>query len=221
MIIIFGILLFGSSWVVRWWMNRTYARWKAVPNSAGATGEQVARHILSSNNLHHVQMEVSPGQLSDHYVPAQKLLRLSESINNEKSVASAAVAAHECGHALQDAQHYGPLTWKARMMPAAVAGNNMGMLLAVGGGMLGSSTLVDFGMLLFALGILMPVLTLPIEFDASKRALAQLQALNLVDEKDYDGAKSMLTAAALTYVAGAATSMIFLVIIMARFMGRR
>lgn len=164
---------------------------------------------------------MSQGQLSDHYVPAQKLLRLSESINYEKSVASIAVAAHEVGHALQDAQHYGPLTWKAKMMPAAVAGNNIGMMMAIGGGMLGSLLFVDIGMLLFALGILMPILTLPIEFDASKRALNQLQTLKLVDERDYDGAKSMLTAAALTYVAGAATSMLFVVFIAARFFGRR
>jgi len=221
MIIIFGILLFAGSWLVRWWMTRTYAKWRAVPNAVGATGEQAARHILDANGLQLVQMEVSEGQLSDHYVPAQKLLRLSTSINDEKSVASIAVAAHEVGHALQDSKDYPPLKWKAKLMPAAVAGNNLGMLMALGGGMLGSSGMVDVGMLLFAGGVLMPVLTLPIEFDASKRALTQLEKLGLVNEQDYAGAKSMLTAAALTYVAGAATSMIFLVFIAARFIVRR
>jgi len=107
------------------------------------------------------------------------------------------------------------------MMPAAVVGNNIGMLMAIGGGMLGNSLLLDIGMLLFAGGVLMPVLTLPIEFDASKRALQQLESLKLVDERDYDGARSMLVAAALTYVAGAATSLIFLVMIASRFIGRR
>lgn len=220
MLIILAIVMFGASGVVRWWMTRTYAKWQAVPNAAGANGWQVARHILDSNGLHQVQLEVSSGKLSDHYIPSQKLMRLSESINFENSVASIAVAAHECGHAIQDAEGYGPLRWKAMLMPAALASNNVGLLLTIGGGAFGSGFLMNIGMLMFAGGILMPVLTLPIEFDASRRALAQLQTLKLVDDRDYDGAKSMLTAAALTYVAGAASSLAIAALIALRLFRR-
>jgi len=147
-------------------------------------------------------------------------MRLSESINNEASVASIAVAAHECGHALQDKEEYSMLKLKAAMMPMAVLGNQLGLLLTIGGGVLGSITIANAGLILIGIGVLMPVLTLPIEFDASKRALAELQRLNLVDEKDYDGAKSMLLAAALTYVASAVSSMALIGVFLLRFIKR-
>ena len=199
---------------------RTYEKWGAVPNAVGASGFQVARHILDTNDLHHVQLEVSKGKLSDHYIPSQDLMRLSESINNDSSVASIAVAAHECGHALQDKENYGMLKLKAAMMPLAALGNQLGLLMAIGGGVLGSSFIANTGLLFIGLGVLMPVFTLPIEFDASKRALIELQRLNLVDEKDYDGAKSMLIAAALTYVASAVSSMAIIGVFLIRFIKR-
>ncbi len=207
MFIIIGILTFGLAAIVRWWMTRTYATWSRVPNKVGANGQAVARHILDSNNLQHVRLEVSKGQLSDHYIPSKDLLRLSTSINNEPSVASLAVAAHEVGHAIQDATGYGPLKAKAAMMPIAAVSNQVGMLMAFGGGMTGLPLVLNIGMLLLAAGILMQLITLPIEFDASKRALSELQRLNLVEASEYDGAKKMLTAAAMTYVAGAASSL--------------
>lgn len=207
MLIIVIVLTFATSWLVRLWMTRTYDKWGAVPNVIGVSGYQAARHILDTNDLQNVQLEVSKGKLSDHYIPSMDLMRLSESINNDKSVASIAVAAHECGHALQDKDNYAMLKAKAAMMPLAALGNQLGLLLSIGGGVLGMPLLGNAGLLLIGLGMLMPVLTLPIEFDASKRALEELQRLNLVDEKDYDGAKSMLFAAALTYVASAVSSM--------------
>jgi len=177
------IATFGISWLVRMWMMRTYKKWGAVPNAVGASGFQVARHILDTNDLQHVQLEVSKGQLSDHYIPAQDKMRLSEAINNNASV--------------EDKEEYGMLKAKAAMMPLAAIGNQIGLALAVGGGMMGSVTMSNAGLMAMGIGVLMPVLTLPIEFDASKRALAELQRLNLVNETDYDGAKSMLLAAAL------------------------
>jgi len=147
-------------------------------------------------------------------------MRLSESINNEASVASIAVAAHECGHALQDKEEYAMLKLKAAMMPMAVVGNQLGLVLTVGGGILGSGFIANIGLMLIGIGVLMPVLTLPIEFDASKRALSELQRLNLVDEKDYDGAKSMLVAAALTYVASAVSSMALIGVFLLKFIKR-
>jgi len=214
------VLTFASSWLVRVWMTRTYEKWRVVPNAVGATGFQVARHILDTNQLEHVQLEVSKGQLSDHYIPSQDLMRLSESINNNASVASIAVAAHECGHALQDKENYSMLKLKAMLMPLAAMGNQLGLLLSIGGGVLGSAIIMNAGLVLIGLGVLMPVLTLPIEFDASKRALVELQRLKLVDEKDYGGAKSMLLAAAMTYVAGAVSSMAIIGVFLIRLVRR-
>jgi len=220
MFLIVIVLTFIASWLVRTWMMRTYDKWGAVQNAVGANGYQVARHILDTNDLQNVELEVSKGKLSDHYIPSKKLMRLSESINNDASVASIAVAAHECGHALQDKEGYSMLKLKAVMMPMAVLGNQFGLLLTVGGGLLGLPALANIGLACIGLGMLMPVLTLPIEFDASKRALEELQRLKLVDDKDYDGAKSMLVAAALTYVASAMSSMAIIGVFLLKFIKR-
>ena len=201
-------------------MTRTYDKWSVVPNAASANGYQVARHILDSNQLQHVELEVSKGKLSDHYIPSQDLMRLSESINNDASVASIAVAAHECGHALQDKEDYAMLKLKAVLMPLAAMGNQAGLLVSIAGGTLGSTTIMNLGLLLIGFGVLVPVLTLPIEFDASKRALSELERLQLVDENDYDGAKSMLIAAALTYVASAVSSMAIMGVFLLRLVRR-
>jgi Zn-dependent membrane protease YugP len=214
------ILSFGASALVRQWMTRTYAKWSKVPNRAGVNGHTVARKILDSHGLTQVKLEVSKGLLTDHYVPSQKLMRLSQDINDAPSVASIAVAAHECGHALQDKEGYGPLKLKAVMMPLAAAGNQFGLMLTLGAAMFGSPFLMNTGLFMMLLGMLMPLLTLPIEFDASKRALQVLTDMQLVNEQEYDGAKSMLKAAALTYVAGAASSAAIVGLIMFRFFKR-
>lgn len=201
-------------------MTRTYNKWSKVTNKAGIDGHAVARHILDANDLQAVKLQVSEGMLSDHYVPSQKLIRLSQDINNAPSVASLAVAAHECGHAIQDKEGYGPLKLKAVLMPLAALGNQLGLLMAVGSALFGMRSLMNTGLLLMVLGMLMPLLTLPIEFDASKRALQELTRLNYVDENEYQGAKSMLNAAAFTYVAGAASSMAIVALILFRYVRR-
>jgi len=220
MFLIVILASFAASWLVKVWMTRTYQKWGAVPNAVGASGYQVARHILDTNDLQHVELEVSEGMLTDHYIPSQDKMRLSESINNNASVASIAVAAHECGHALQDKEDYSMLKAKAVMMPLAAMGNQFGLICMLGGSMMGFSFLMNMGLLLIGIGVFMPVLTLPIEFDASKRALSELQRLKLVDEKDYDGAKSMLFAAALTYVAEAVSSMALIGVFLLKFLKR-
>jgi len=211
---------FAGSYLVKIWMTRTYKKWGAVPNAVGASGYQVARHILDSNDLQHVTLEVSEGSLSDHYIPSQDKMRLSTDINNGSSVASVAVAAHECGHALQDKENYPWLKAKAAMMPLAALGNQLGLMLLIGGSFIGMPGVSQTGLLLVGIGVLMPVMTLPIEIDASYRALAELQRLKLVDEKDYDGSKSMLIAAAMTYVAGAVSSMALIGVFLLRFLKR-
>lgn len=220
MFILIVILSFVASTAVRMWMTRTYGKWSTVENQAGINGHTAARHILDSNQLSNVTLEISEGMLSDHYIPSLKKMRLSQDINNQASIAALAVAAHECGHAIQDAEGYPPLKIKALMMPIAAAGNRFGLICAIGAGFLGSPFLMNAGLLMMLLGMLMPVLTLPIEFDASKRALEQLTKYNMVNEQEYAGAKSMLTAAALTYIAGAASSMAIVGLLAMRFLKR-
>ena len=130
------------------------------------------------------------------------------------------MAAHECGHAIQDKEGYSPLKLKAVLMPLAAMGNQLGLLMAVGSAMFGMPSLMNTGLLLMLLGMLMPLLTLPIEFDASKRALQELTRLNYVDKNEYQGAKSMLNASACTYVAGAASSVAIVALILFRFVRR-
>jgi len=122
MFLLIIILSFAASTVVRTWMTRTYAKWSKVPNKAGVNGHAVARHILDTHGLQTVKLEVSEGMLTDHYIPSQKLMRLSTDINNKPSVASIAVAAHECGHAIQDKEGYSWLKLKALLMPMAAVG---------------------------------------------------------------------------------------------------
>lgn len=184
MFLLIIILSFGASALVRNWMTRTYATWSAVPNRAGVNGHTVARHILNSNGLQNVKLEVSKGTLTDHYIPSQKLMRLSQDINDAPSVASIAVAAHECGHAIQDKEGYAPLKLKALLMPLAAIGNQFGLLLTVGSAMFGSPLLMNTGLGMMLLGMLMPLLTLPIEFDASQRALDELTRHNLVNQNE-------------------------------------
>ena len=214
------VLSFVASTLVRMWMTRTYKKWSTVQNTAGIDGHAAARQILDNNQLNNVRLEVSEGMLTDHYIPSQKLVRLSQDINNKPSIAALAVAAHECGHAIQDTENYAPLKLKALMMPIAALGNRFGLILTIAGAFMGSGFLLNTGLLMMLLGMFMPVLTLPIEFDASKRALQELTKYNLVNEQEYAGAKSMLTAAALTYVAGAASSMAIVGLIAMRFLRR-
>ncbi len=220
MIIVIGIVTWLAAAGVRWWMMQTYARWREVPNTIGANGHAIARHILDANGLQSVQLEVAAGTLTDHYIPSQDRLRLSEAVNNQASIASLAVAAHEVGHALQDFDEYKPMKLKALLMPLAAISNNIGIGVMLFGMMSGSGGLINIGMLMLFSGIGGQLLTLPIEFDASKRALDELVRLRLVDDKDLQGAKSMLRAAAMTYVAGAATSFAFLAFILLKFFKR-
>ncbi|MEM7468654.1 MAG: zinc metallopeptidase [Pseudomonadota bacterium] len=220
MFLVIVIVSFLASAAVRAWLKKTYSRWSEIANAIGADGRTVARHILDSNDLQHVRLAVSEGTLSDHYIPSQELIRLSRDIDSRPSVASIAVAAHEVGHALQNKENYAWLKLKAVLMPFAAVGNKAGLFLAIGSGMMGSTLLMNAGLLLMLLGMLMPLLTLPIEFDASKRALQQLIDLRLVTESEYDGAKSVLRAAAFTYVAGAAQSTAILALLVFRFLRR-
>jgi Zn-dependent membrane protease YugP len=211
------ILTFG----VQFWLRNTYGRWERVANTSGLTGADTARAILRANNLAHIEVVMTPGQLSDHYNPSSKTVHLSEAHFKVPSVAGAAVAAHEVGHALQHAQAYGPLQLRSALVPVASIGANYGPLVVLAGLILGVSGLFEIGIILFGAGVLFQLVTLPVEFDASRRALVEMERLGLATRADVGGSKAVLNAAAMTYVAAAASSLAYLLYYISMFMGNR
>jgi Zn-dependent membrane protease YugP len=211
-------LILGATWlfgvVIRQRMKATYARYSAVPNRVGLPGAAVARRILDANDLEKVHLEVAPGTLTDHYDPRTLAIRLSPENARDASVAAMAVSAHEAAHALQDAADYTPLELRNAMFPVVKLGARMGIPLAILGSFLGSQAMVLLGMLGYVGSILFHFVTLPVEFDASRRALDQLERLGIMrgDEEEAEARKT-LRAAAMTYVAGAASAAGFLLVI--------
>jgi len=183
-------------------MQRAYARYAEVPNLLGIPGWEVARRILDANGLRDVDVEEVTGDLSDHYDPASRVLRLSAGVARVPSIAAMGIAAHEVGHAIQHATGYAPLRARAALVPLVNAGSTIGYLALMGGFLLQSTGLVWGGVLLFSFGAFFALVTLPVEFDASSRAMAQLQGLGLLSAEDQNGARTVLAAAAWTYVAG-------------------
>lgn len=208
---ILGGLAYLFSLGVKRKLLTTYAKWDHVPNASRSTGAQVARLILDTNQLSSVSVSPAQGRLSDHYDPANRGVFLSEENFMRESVSAAAVAAHECGHAIQDAENYLPMKLRNAAIPIANLGARFGIPLAIMGGVLGANILVQIGMLSYVMSILITLLVLPVEFNASKRALEQLEALKLTSPGGQDGAKQVLWAAAMTYVAGVASSAGYLV----------
>ncbi len=206
-----GIIGFIVSLAVSGWLRSTYSKWSKVQNAAGLTGVEVARTILQANGIDNVKVEAVQGQLSDHYDPRARVVRLSQDNYSRASVAGMAVAAHEVGHAIQHAKAYSPLQWRSAIAPVANIGSQFGMYAAIFGIFLQSQGLLQVGIVLFSAAVLFQVVTLPVEFDASRRALAQLNTLGIVTPRDQGGARNVLTAAAMTYVAAAATSIAYLV----------
>ena len=213
------IVTLALTLLVQLYLRRTYGKWQAVPATAGLTGAETARAILDANNLHEVQVEGVPGNLSDHYDPRKRVVRLSEANYQGTGVAGVAVAAHEVGHALQHAQAYKPLVWRATLVPVAGVGSNFGPWLVVLGALLGLTGMLQLGILLFGAAVLFQLVTLPVEFDASRRALVQLDRLGLVTAQDRGGSRQVLNAAALTYIAAAAASVAYLLYYLSMFMG--
>jgi Zn-dependent membrane protease YugP len=196
---------------VRVRLKSTYSRWSRVPSEAGMSGGEVARTILDANNLRPVAVDAVSGTLTDHYDPLRKRIRLSPAIFKGDSVAATAVAAHEAAHALQDATGYRPLEMRTVLLPLVNTGARVGLPLALLGFLFGSTNLVIIAMLTYAGSMLIAFLTLPVEFNASQRALAQLERLGLVSDEGRAAAHDVLRAAAMTYVAGAASSAGYLV----------
>lgn len=193
----------------------TYAKYSQVSNMAGVSGAQAARLVLDRNGLQGVAIEPVAGELSDHYDPRKRVLRLSEGVYNRRSVAAVAIAAHEAGHAIQHAQSYAPLKARTAIVPAVNIGSNLGFIVLIIGVIAGSMTLGWVGVALFATATIFALITLPVEFDASKRARQALVSAGIVDGGISSGAEGqgvarVLNAAAWTYVAGFASSLLSL-----------
>ncbi len=207
-----GIVALVGSLLVQGYLRSTYGKWSQRANSAQLTGRDTALAILRANGITDVRVEAVQGTLTDHYDPTAKVVRLSKDNYARASVAGMAVAAHEVGHAIQHHKAYAPLKVRTALLPIANIGSQFGPILAVFGLILGQgpNLLLNIGIALFAAAVLFQLVTLPIEFDASRRAMNQMQALGIVTPTDSGGARSVLNAAALTYVAAAATAIGYL-----------
>jgi uncharacterized protein len=191
----------------------TYQEYAQIGSSMGMTGAEVAEKILREMGITNVSVEPIAGELTDHYDPSAKAVRLSEVVYGSTSLAAAAVAAHECGHVLQDVKGYKPMNIRAALVPAANLGSNIGPLLIILGfsfNAMGSiSTIfINIGIVLFLGVVLFHIVTLPVEFDASNRALKLINELGILQGEENKGAKKVLDAAALTYVATALYSIL-------------
>jgi Zn-dependent membrane protease YugP len=207
---------------VQAWLKRTFANYSNVQLASGLPGAQVARQILDRNGLPEVPVEVSPGgALSDHYDPRKKALYLSEPVYRPASVAAAAVAAHETGHALQDAKGYAPLKIRSAMYPAVAFASNAWIWLLILGAVLGALNLVALALAIYAIAVAFHIVTLPVEFNASRRAAVQLRELGIVGASESAGVQKVLRAAALTYVAGALAALSLLLYYALVFFGNR
>jgi Zn-dependent membrane protease YugP len=194
-------------------VTSTFRRWAGVPSSNGLTGRDMARRILSSAGLADVAVEPAPGQLTDHYDPVKRAVRLSEPVYGYASVAALGVAAHECGHAIQHQQGYAAMRWRWALLRPANLGTTLAPWMVMFGFFLGQAggVLIDVGIWLFAAAVLFHLVTLPVEFNASRRAVAELTGMGLVAPQDVEGVRAVLNAAGLTYVAAAAAAILTLV----------
>jgi hypothetical protein len=201
--LLFFIIPFAIGLWAQHRVKSTFARNLQVPVGNGLTGGEVARRILDANGLHEIPVEETQGALSDHYDPRTRSVHLSPEVYRQRSIASTAVGAHEVGHAIQHAQAYAFFRFRSALFPAVQFASSIWMLFLFGGLILGAFGLAYIGLALYAIAVLFQFVTLPVEFDASRRAKQQLSDLGLVAANEGAGVKSVLTAAAWTYVAGA------------------
>ena len=208
--------------VIQWRLKRTFARYSEIQIGSGLAGAQVARQILDQNGLTEVPVEIAPGAaLSDHYDPRKKALFLSEPVYNPPTVSAAAVAAHETGHALQDSKGYVPLKIRSAMYPAVAFASTAWIWLLIIGAVLNALNLVALALLLYGVAVAFHLVTLPVEFNASRRASTQLRELGIVGAGEQEGVNKVLRAAALTYVAGALAALSLLLYYALIFFGNR
>lgn len=211
------------SYLVQWNLQRKFKKYSEMPLGNGMTGRDVAIKMLRDNGIYDVSVTSTPGQLTDHYNPTTKTVNLSDGVYNSSSIAAAAVAAHECGHAIQHATAYAPLTMRSKLVPiVSFASNWMTWILLIG-----IITVSSFpgillaGIVLFAFTTLFSFVTLPVEIDASKRALAWLSSAGITNYSNHSAASSALRSAAYTYVVAALSSLATLIYYIMIYLGRR
>ncbi|MBI1247495.1 zinc metallopeptidase [bacterium] len=210
----FGYLLFIApaiilSMIAQFWLRHAYA--KAMQQAAPLSGAAAARHILDSAGLQDVQIEQIGGQLSDHYDPSSRVLRLSPDVYSERTAAAVGIAAHEAGHAIQHAHHYFPLIIRNVAVPAASIGSRFSFILLFIGLIFSFQPLLWAGIALFSCVVFFQLINLPVEFDASSRARGILIEMNIVPDDEMPAVRSMLNAAAMTYVAATLQSLLTLI----------
>lgn len=219
-----SLLFVGISLVVSMILKGKFAKYSKIPLAAGLSGKQVAEKMLRENGIYDVQVTASQGFLSDHYNPANKTVNLSPDVYNGTSISAAAVAAHECGHAVQHASAYAWLMMRSRLVPIVqLTSNLVNIVLLVGIVMAasGNTTLLLIGIGMMAVTVLFTLITLPVEFDASRRALAWLDRTNVTNNNEYPKAKDALKWAAMTYVVAALAAVVTLIQYIMIFLGSR
>jgi uncharacterized protein len=211
-VMIVGALVSGAAAL---WVRSSYSKYSKQPSASGLTGAQVARTILDRNNLSNVRVEPVAGQLTDHYDPRSKVVRLSEGNFRNNSIAAVSVAAHECGHAIQDATGYVPMKLRAGLFPIVNFAGQLWFPLFFLGILGFGSFFVQLAVIAFAGVLLFHVVTLPVEINASTRAYGILTRYGMLSRSEADGTKRVLTAAAFTYIAAALTSLLTLLYLLA------
>ena len=202
-------------------VKSTYAKYGQVRSHSGTTATDAARRILDNAGLRHVRIERIAGDLTDHYSPKELVLRLSDTTINSTSIAAIGVAAHECGHAIQHAKHYAPLNIRNAIVPVVNIGSKLSWPMILIGLLLGFTGFLDLGIILFSFSLIFQLITLPVEFNASSRALQILDDSNMLYDEELKGAKKVLSAAAMTYVAAAISTLLSLLRLIILFGGRR
>ena len=189
-------------------MKSTFSKYRRVRSDSGLTGAQTAERILAAAGIYDVKIVPVQGSLTDHYDPRPKTVSLSQDVYGQKSVASVCVAAHECGHAIQHAVNYAPLNIRSAIVPVANLGSSLSWPIFLAGLIFSMRSLLMLGIVLFSLAVLFQLVTLPVEFNASSRALRLLESTGILSTEENLGARRVLTAAALTYVAALASSIL-------------
>jgi Zn-dependent membrane protease YugP len=223
-ILIVSLIFLGISFLVSMVLKSKFTKYSKVPLSNGLSGREIAEKMLRENGIYDVKVTSSNGFLSDHYNPANKTVNLSPEVYEGRTVSAAAVAAHECGHAVQHATAYRPLTLRSKLVPAVqVSSNLVNIVLLIGVIMAasGNPTVLLIGIIMMSLTVLFTLITLPVEFDASNRALAWLNHTNVTNSQEYPMAKDALKWAATTYVVAALAAVVTLIQYIMIFLGSR
>lgn len=220
-----SILFMLIGMLAQFQLKRKFNHYKEVPTTSGMSGQEIAQKMLKDNGIYDVQVISVPGFLSDHYDPSNKTVNLSPDVFSGRSVSAAAVSAHECGHAIQHATAYSMLTLRSKLVPAVKISTNLSQIvIMVGLGMMGfgggNPTILLIGIALFGMSTLFSVVTLPVEFDASKRALVWLDGAQITTDEEQIKAKDALKWAAMTYIVAALASIAMLLQYLMMFMNR-